>query len=51
MYEKYWEDKRAYDQNKQDSQVTIPNPSESITFNNSILFKTIEDIDSMTDVE
>jgi len=51
MYEKYWEDKRVYDQNKQNSQVAIPNPSESITFNNSILFKTIEDIDSMTDVE
>ena len=51
MYEKYWEDKRMYDQNKQASQVPMPKPIESVLFNSSVLFKTIEDIDSMSDME
>ena len=47
---KYWQDKQAYDASHQPVYVNY-DPMHSPVFNNSILFKTIDDIDSMSDQE
>lgn len=51
-FEKYWEDKKAYDEaHKNDITYVTPELSNAPMFNHSILFKNIEDRDNMTDAE
>ena len=51
-FEKYWEDKKEYDEkHKNDIKYVTPDLSASPMFNHSILFKTIEDRNNMTDAE
>lgn len=51
-FEKYWQDKKAYDEKKQaTTTMVVPQPSNAPMFNHAILFKTIDDRDSMTDAE
>ena len=51
-FEKFWEEKQSYDTNKAlTTKMVLPDPSNSPLFNHAILFKTIEDRDSMTDTE
>lgn len=47
---KYWEEKRLYDQTHQPVMTTVK-PMESPMFNHTILFKTINDRNSMSDAE
>ena len=47
---KYWQEKAQYDESHKQEQV-VPSPQQSPMFNHTILFKTIDDIDSMSDSE
>lgn len=49
-FNKYWEEKIKYDEEHKPNMVTV-NPSNSPMLNKSVLFKNIEDRDSMTDAE
>ena len=52
VFEKYWNDKKAYDEaHKNDIKYVVPELSNAPMFNHSILFKTIEDRNNMTDAE
>jgi len=52
VFEKYWNDKKTYDDaHKNDIKYVTPELSNAPMFNHSILFKTIEDRDNMTDAE
>ena len=51
MFQDYWKEKIEYDTNKSNNMIEMVSPSNSPLFNNSILFKNIEDRNSMTDVE
>ena len=50
VFSDYWQEKQEFDANKK-MQLTTPAPSQSPLFNNSVLFKNIEDRDTMTDSE
>ena len=51
-FEKYWAEKHEYDTNQaQNSKMILPDPTNSPMFNHAILFKNIDDRDSMTDTE
>lgn len=47
---KFWQEKQEYDRNRK-VMMTTPAPAQSPMFNHSILFKTIEDRNSMSDAE
>lgn len=49
-FSKYWREKEYYDNNKK-VQMTTPVPAQSPMFNHFILFKTIEDRNTMSDSE
>lgn len=52
VFEKYWNEKQQYDANQlANANYVIPTPSQSALFNQSILFKNIEDRDNMSDAE
>ena len=52
MFEDYWKEKQEYDEKKKrEMQLILPDPASSPLFNNSILFKTIDDRDNMSDTE
>ena len=52
LFNKYWNDKEKYEQDRQSKIVmTTPAPSMSPLFNHSILFRTIEDRNNMSDSE
>ena len=50
VFSNYWKEKECYDANKK-TQLTTPAPAQSPFFNNSVLFKTIDDRDTMSDSE
>lgn len=51
-FEQYWQEKKAYEEKRlMTTPVKIPQPSNAPMFNPAILFKTIEDRDTMTDAE
>ena len=51
-FQDYWGDKQVYDANQlQNLQTILPKPAENAVFNSSILFKTIDDRQYMTDQE
>lgn len=51
VFSNYWEEKKRYDEARRASQVPIPAITQSPLFNESVLFKTIEDRNTMTDAE
>ena len=51
-FEKFWKDKQEYDSNKLANTVRVtPNPAMSSVLNRSVLFKNVEDRDTMSDSE
>lgn len=50
VFSDYWKEKQEFDANKK-TQLTTPAPAQSPLFNNSVLFKNIEDRDTMSDSE
>lgn len=51
-FDKFWQEKQEYDKNrKENTQMVTPMPAESPMFNHSILYKTIDDRNNMTDGE
>lgn len=50
-FEKYWEEKKAFDSAQASVKVEAANPSNAPIFNHAILFKTIDDRNSMSDAE
>ena len=51
-FQDYWSNKQVYDANQlQNLQTILPKPAENAVFNSSILFKTIDDRQYMTDQE
>ena len=50
VFSNYWKEKDEYDAKKK-TQLTTPAPAQSPLFNNSVLFKNIEDRDTMSDTD
>lgn len=51
VFEQYWNDKQAYEENQANNMVAPPPMANSPAFNQSILFKNIDDRNSMSEAE